>query len=57
LQTHKFVVVKTEDAPDQLPQASDATVDETASGLTVGGEAEDIEVGASTDLTVSLEPG
>jgi uncharacterized cupredoxin-like copper-binding protein len=55
--THEFVVFKTDLPPDQLPLTSEGIVDEEADGITLIDEAEDIEPGMSTDLTVNLESG
>ncbi len=53
--THEFVVVKTDLAPGDLPTNADGSVDEEqVDGVD---EAEDVEPGASTTLTVDLEPG
>jgi uncharacterized cupredoxin-like copper-binding protein len=52
---HEFVVEKTDLAPTKLPMKSDGTVDEEQ--LTSPGEQGDIAPGASTDLTLKLEPG
>jgi uncharacterized cupredoxin-like copper-binding protein len=57
-QTHEFVVIRTDTAPDALPtDDSGAEVDEDASGLTVVDEVEDLAPGASEDLTVTLDAG
>jgi uncharacterized cupredoxin-like copper-binding protein len=55
--THEFVVFKTDLPEDQLPMTAEGIVDETGQGLTLIDEAEDIEPGASKDLTVTLEAG
>ena len=55
--THEFVVFKTDFPEDQLPLTAEGIVDEEASGITLIDEAEDIEPGMSTDLTVTLESG
>ena len=54
---HEFVVVKTDLAPDALPTADDGSFDEDGQGVEVIDEIEEIPVGESQDLTVSLEPG
>ena len=51
---HEFVVVDTDTTASQLPQASGA-VDEDA--LTVVDEVEDLEPGATENLTVNLAAG
>ena len=57
-QVHEFVVIDTDTAADQLPEASGGLeVDEEASGLTVVDEVEDIAAGARADLDVTLEAG
>jgi uncharacterized cupredoxin-like copper-binding protein len=55
--THEFVVFKTDLPADQLPLNDEGVVDEETAGITLIDEAEDIEPGASTDLTVTLDPG
>jgi uncharacterized cupredoxin-like copper-binding protein len=54
-ETHEFVIVKTDQDAGSLPMDSEGNVDEDQ--ISVVDEAEDIEAGASTDLTVNLEPG
>jgi uncharacterized cupredoxin-like copper-binding protein len=57
-QAHEFVVIKTDLAADKLPKSADGTeVDEDASGVTVVDEAEDIAVGSTADVNVTLEAG
>lgn len=55
--THEFVVFKTDLPADQLPLTAEGIVDEEAPGITAIDEVEDIEPGASADLTVNLESG
>ena len=55
--THEFVVFKTDLAPDALPTASDGSVDEEGEGVELIDEIEDIAVGDSPTLTVSLDAG
>src|SRR5262245_17244177 len=55
--THEFVVFQTDLAPDALPTASDGSVDEEGEGVELVDEIEDIAVGDTPSLTVSLEPG
>jgi uncharacterized cupredoxin-like copper-binding protein len=54
---HEFVVIATDLAPDALPTVEDGTVDEEGEGMELIGEIEDIPVGESQDLTVSLDAG
>jgi len=54
---HELVVLRTGRAPDSLPTSEDGAVIEDAEGVEVVGEVEDIEPGASADLTVDLEGG
>jgi uncharacterized cupredoxin-like copper-binding protein len=55
---HEFVVMRTDLAADKLPMASGAPeVNEDAPGLTAVDEIEDIAVGASADLSVTLQAG
>ena len=54
--THEFVVVKTDLPSGQLPLDSEGNVNEDQMGEDMG-EAEDLEPGATKDLTVNLTPG
>ena len=54
---HEFVVFKTDLAPDALPTAPDGSVDEEGDGLELIDEIEDIAVGDTPTLTMSLEAG
>ena len=54
---HEFVVIRTDLAPDALPTNDDGSVNEDGDGIEVIDEVEELEVGDSDDLTVSLEPG
>jgi len=53
---HEFVVIDTDLASDQLPQAS-GEVDEDAEALTAVDEVEDIDAGAEKSLSVNLPAG
>jgi uncharacterized cupredoxin-like copper-binding protein len=55
--THEFVVFKTDLAPDALPTAADGSVDEEGEGVMLIDEIEDIAVGDTPTLTVSLDAG
>jgi hypothetical protein len=55
--THEFVVFKTNLEPDGLSTASDGSVDEEGEGVELIDEIEDIAVGDSPTLTVSLDAG
>jgi uncharacterized cupredoxin-like copper-binding protein len=55
--THEFVVFKTDLAPDALPTVADGSVDEEGEGLEAIDEIEDIAVGDTPTLTVSLDAG
>ena len=55
--THEFVVFKTDLAADALPTASDGSVDEEGEGVELIDEIEDIAVGDTPTLTVSLDAG
>jgi uncharacterized cupredoxin-like copper-binding protein len=55
--THEFVVLKTDLEPGALPTDSTGAVSETGAGITVVDEIEDIAVGASPMLTVTLAAG
>ena len=54
---HEFVVFKTVLAPDALPTDADGAVDEEGKGVTHLGEVEDVQVGATAQLALDLEPG
>jgi uncharacterized cupredoxin-like copper-binding protein len=54
---HEFVVVKTDLAPDALPTDSTGAVDEAGVGIEPVDEIEDIAVGATESVTVTLEAG
>jgi uncharacterized cupredoxin-like copper-binding protein len=54
---HEFVIVKTDLAAGDLPTDDTGSVDEEGEGMEVVDEIEDLEVGASEDLTVTLEAG
>lgn len=55
---HEFVVFKTDDAEDALPEASDeAAVDEDDSSLESMGEVEDVDPGATKSFSATLEAG
>ncbi|MEO8293731.1 MAG: sulfocyanin-like copper-binding protein [Actinomycetota bacterium] len=56
-QTHEFVVVKTDLAPDALPTDDAGDVDEKGDGITPVDEVEDITAGSSETLTVKLDAG
>jgi uncharacterized cupredoxin-like copper-binding protein len=54
---HEFVVIKTDLALTDLPTDETGAVDEAGEGIDVKGEVEEIAVGASEELTLTLEPG
>ena len=55
---HEFVVMKTDLAPADLPTLEDRSVDEAGEGIEeVMGEIEEIPVGETMDLTVTLAAG
>ena len=55
--THEFVGLKTDLAPDALPTTSDDSVEEEGEGIEAIDEIEDIAVGDTQTLTVSLDAG
>jgi uncharacterized cupredoxin-like copper-binding protein len=56
--THEFVVIKTDLAPDALPTDENGAVEETGAGIEVVDEIEDIAVGQSPSVTINnLEAG
>ena len=55
---HEFVVMKTDLDPADLPTLEDGSVDEAGEGIEeVAGEIEDIAVGSSMDLPLTLDAG
>jgi uncharacterized cupredoxin-like copper-binding protein len=54
---HEFVVIKTDLSLVALPTDGDGAVDEEAGAMTVEGEVEDVAVGATEELTLTLQPG
>jgi uncharacterized cupredoxin-like copper-binding protein len=54
---HEFVIFKTDLAPESLPTAEDGSVDEAGEGVELIDEIEDIPVGESQDVTVTLQAG
>jgi uncharacterized cupredoxin-like copper-binding protein len=56
-QTHEFVVVKTDLAPDELPTDENGDVDEEGEGIEPVDEVEDIAAGSTESLTVNLDAG
>ncbi len=54
---HEFVVIQTDLDPGDLPTDETGAVSEDGEGMTVIDEVEDVAVGATEELTVSLEPG
>ena len=54
---HEFVVFKTDLAPDALPTAADGSVDEEGEGIELIDEIEDIAVGDTPTLAVTLDAG
>ena len=54
---HEFVVIKTDLSLIDLPTDATGAVDEAGGGMTVNGEIEDVAVGASGTLSLTLTPG
>ncbi len=54
---HEFVVIKTDLAPDKLPVDAKGAVSETGAGMTVIGEVEDVALGATPKLELTLAAG
>ena len=54
---HEFVIFRTDLDVSELPTDENGVVDETADGVEVVDEVEDIAVGDSADLTVTLDAG
>jgi uncharacterized cupredoxin-like copper-binding protein len=55
--THEFVVIRTDLAPDALPTDENGAVDESGEGIEVIDEIEDIPVGGTPSLTVDMDSG
>jgi uncharacterized cupredoxin-like copper-binding protein len=56
-ETHEFVVIKTDLAPESLPTAADGSVDETGTGIEVIDEIEDMDPDDSAELSTDLTAG
>jgi uncharacterized cupredoxin-like copper-binding protein len=54
---HEFVIIKTDLDPASLPTDVTGKVSESGTGMTVVDEIEDIEVGQSQELKVTLDAG
>jgi uncharacterized cupredoxin-like copper-binding protein len=54
---HEMVVLKTDLAPGDLPTDGSGKVDEEGEGIVSMGEVEELEVGGTGSLTVTLQPG
>ena len=54
---HEFVILRTDLDMAALPTDDTGAVDEAGEGMEVVDEVEDVEVGASAELTVTLEAG
>jgi uncharacterized cupredoxin-like copper-binding protein len=54
---HEFVVIKTDLSFIDLPTDATGAVDEAAGGMEVIGEIEDVPVGTTDELAVTLAPG
>jgi uncharacterized cupredoxin-like copper-binding protein len=54
---HEFVVIRTDLDPAALPTDERGAVDETGAGIEVIDEIEDIAVGDTAEVTVTLEAG
>jgi len=55
--THEFVVLQTDLDAAALPTDADGVVNEEATGIKVVDEIEDLEVGKTQELAVTLAPG
>jgi uncharacterized cupredoxin-like copper-binding protein len=54
---HEFVIIRTDLDPGDLPTDATGAVDESGEGIEVIDEIEDIPVGESAEVTVTLEAG
>jgi uncharacterized cupredoxin-like copper-binding protein len=55
--SHEFIILKTDLAPDALPTARDGSINESGRGITSPGESREIPVGKSQTVTVRMTPG
>jgi methionine-rich copper-binding protein CopC len=54
---HEFVIIRTDLDPGDLPTDATGTVDEAGAGMEVVDEIEDLAVGDTQEVTVTLEAG
>jgi len=54
---HEFVVIRTDLDPADLPTDADGVVDEAGEGMEIIDEIEDLPVGETQELTVTLDAG
>jgi uncharacterized cupredoxin-like copper-binding protein len=54
---HEFVVVRTDLAPDALPTSDDGSFNEDGEGVEVVDEIDDVDVGATEELSLDLDAG
>jgi hypothetical protein len=55
--THEFLVIRTDRAPDALPTEADGSYQENGAGTQLLQEIEEIPPGSSRDLTIDLTQG
>ena len=56
-QSHEFIILKTDIAPEGLPTLKDNSLDEEGNGITSPGESKVLGVGKTQTITVSMTPG
>jgi hypothetical protein len=55
--THEFLVIRTDRAPDALPTEADGSYEENGSGTQLLQEIEEVPPGTTRDLTIDLTEG
>lgn len=55
--SHEFIILKTDIAPDALPLASDKSLKESGNGITSPGEGGVLAVGKKQRITITMTPG
>jgi len=56
-ESHEFIILKTDIAPEALPTLNDKSLDEEANGITSPGESNVLGVGKTQTITVTMTPG
>jgi len=56
-ESHEFIILKTDTAPEALPTMKDKSLDEEGNGITSPGESKVLGVGKKQTITVNMTPG